>query len=268
MMPRDEQGWEGWDEYAPFYDWENARTLGRRDVPFWRRVAAEARRAGARARLRHRPHLAARSRAPASASSASIDRRRCSRARAASRRANVSRARPLVRGDIRALPFKRGALRDGARALRRSAVAAPRARSGGHARVRGARARAAAARSASTWCPTCRTGVSTRTGSSCVGRPRGGAHLTLVESVRQDPGAPAHDLRPAVRRAPRRPHDGALLRADVPHAVRPADDAPARTGRIPRGGGAGRLPRPALGRARRRLDHPGGKGVRFSVPSR
>ena len=37
------QGWEGWDEYAPFYDWENARTLGRRDVPFWQRVAAEAR---------------------------------------------------------------------------------------------------------------------------------------------------------------------------------------------------------------------------------
>jgi SAM-dependent methyltransferase len=33
------EGWEGWDQYAPFYDWENARTLGRRDVPFWRGVA-------------------------------------------------------------------------------------------------------------------------------------------------------------------------------------------------------------------------------------
>ena len=33
------EGWQGWDEYAPFYDWENAQTLGRRDVPFWRRVA-------------------------------------------------------------------------------------------------------------------------------------------------------------------------------------------------------------------------------------
>ena len=21
------EGWHGWDEYAPFYDWENARTL-------------------------------------------------------------------------------------------------------------------------------------------------------------------------------------------------------------------------------------------------
>jgi SAM-dependent methyltransferase len=33
------EGWEGWDDYAPFYDWENARTLGRRDVPFWSRFA-------------------------------------------------------------------------------------------------------------------------------------------------------------------------------------------------------------------------------------
>ena len=31
-----------WDEYAPFYDWENARTLGRRDVPFWRNLALNA----------------------------------------------------------------------------------------------------------------------------------------------------------------------------------------------------------------------------------
>src|SRR5436190_3094401 len=39
---RRREGWEGWDEYAPFYDWENARTFGRRDVPFWRRLAATA----------------------------------------------------------------------------------------------------------------------------------------------------------------------------------------------------------------------------------
>src|SRR5258706_1095725 len=41
--PRKREGWQGWDQYAPFYDWENARTLGRRDVPFWRRVALDAR---------------------------------------------------------------------------------------------------------------------------------------------------------------------------------------------------------------------------------
>lgn len=34
------EGWQGWDAYAPFYDWENARTLGRRDVRFWQDVAA------------------------------------------------------------------------------------------------------------------------------------------------------------------------------------------------------------------------------------
>ena len=53
------EGWEGWDEYAPFYDWENARTLGRRDVPFWRRVALGADGRGARARMRNRTRLAA-----------------------------------------------------------------------------------------------------------------------------------------------------------------------------------------------------------------
>src|SRR5260221_8845994 len=36
------EGWTGWDEYAPFYDWENARTQGRRDVPFWRRLTSGA----------------------------------------------------------------------------------------------------------------------------------------------------------------------------------------------------------------------------------
>ena len=31
-----------WDAYAPFYDWENAQTLGRRDLAFWRRLAEQA----------------------------------------------------------------------------------------------------------------------------------------------------------------------------------------------------------------------------------
>lgn len=33
-------GSRGWDEYAAFYDWENQRTVGRRDIAFWRRFAA------------------------------------------------------------------------------------------------------------------------------------------------------------------------------------------------------------------------------------
>jgi ubiquinone/menaquinone biosynthesis C-methylase UbiE len=36
------EGHEGWDDYAPFYDWENAQTLGRRDVPFWRNLGLSA----------------------------------------------------------------------------------------------------------------------------------------------------------------------------------------------------------------------------------
>lgn len=31
-------GHVGWDEYAPFYDWENSRTVGRQDLSFWRRI--------------------------------------------------------------------------------------------------------------------------------------------------------------------------------------------------------------------------------------
>ena len=34
-----EDGTVGWDAYAPFYDWENAQTVARRDVAFWQRLA-------------------------------------------------------------------------------------------------------------------------------------------------------------------------------------------------------------------------------------
>ena len=33
------EGWHGWDDYARFYDWENARTMGRQDVRFWQDFA-------------------------------------------------------------------------------------------------------------------------------------------------------------------------------------------------------------------------------------
>ena len=41
LSPVRADGWSGWDDYAPFYDWENARTLGRRDVAFWRRIVLD-----------------------------------------------------------------------------------------------------------------------------------------------------------------------------------------------------------------------------------
>jgi ubiquinone/menaquinone biosynthesis C-methylase UbiE len=33
-------GASGWDDYARYYDWENARTIGTRDVVFWRSLVA------------------------------------------------------------------------------------------------------------------------------------------------------------------------------------------------------------------------------------
>ena len=36
------EGWHGWDQYAQFYDWENARTVGRRDISFWQDLAKAA----------------------------------------------------------------------------------------------------------------------------------------------------------------------------------------------------------------------------------
>src|SRR3954447_8266417 len=36
------EGWQGWDAYADFYDWENAQTLDRRDIRFWQDMARRA----------------------------------------------------------------------------------------------------------------------------------------------------------------------------------------------------------------------------------
>jgi SAM-dependent methyltransferase len=105
------QGWEGWDEYAPFYDWENAQTLGRRDVPFWRRLAR--RFAGTRtdeARVLELGSGTGRITFPLARDGVAvvgIDRSAEMLARAEVRRRRMrSGLRPeLVRGDIRHLPF-------------------------------------------------------------------------------------------------------------------------------------------------------------------
>ena len=111
------EGWQGWDTYAPFYDWENAQTLGCRDVAFWQRVASAARgpvlelgcgtgrvslplaRAGVRVVGIDR-------------STPMLDRAKKAVARGvsrASRSPKGSRYVSFVRGDIRALPFDDGA---------------------------------------------------------------------------------------------------------------------------------------------------------------
>ena len=99
------EGFEGWDDYAPFYDWENARTLGRRDVPFWRTVAL-----GAGSPVLELGCGTGRIAVPigrAGVHLVGVDRSEPMLARA---RRRVARARlgarvRLIRGDIRHLPF-------------------------------------------------------------------------------------------------------------------------------------------------------------------
>jgi SAM-dependent methyltransferase len=121
------EGWQGWDEYAPFYDWENAQTVGRRDVAFWRGLATETRgrvlELGCGTGRVSRPLITAGvdlvgiDRSAAMLARARQSRRSAQLARPANRRrprdggplkpsakADASRS-TVVRGDIRQLPF-------------------------------------------------------------------------------------------------------------------------------------------------------------------
>ena len=103
------EGWEGWGEYAPFYDWENARTLGRRDIGFWQRLASDVR--GPVLELGCGTGRIAVPLARAGVNLVGIDRsdrmlERAARRAAAARSTRRRRGRlTLVRGDIRRLPF-------------------------------------------------------------------------------------------------------------------------------------------------------------------
>jgi SAM-dependent methyltransferase len=106
------EGWEGWDDYAPFYDWENARTLGRRDVPFWRRLVRHRLAAlpAPRRRLLELGCGTGRIAFPVARDGfpvVGVDRSAAMLARAAKRRKRARSADfvQLVRGDIRYLPF-------------------------------------------------------------------------------------------------------------------------------------------------------------------
>jgi ubiquinone/menaquinone biosynthesis C-methylase UbiE len=106
------EGWQGWDEYAPFYDWENAQTLGRRDVPFWRRIASAA--GGPVLELGCGTGRVSLPLARAGVNLVGIDRSAQMLERARQRIAKsptrqLAKALRLVRADIRALPFESGA---------------------------------------------------------------------------------------------------------------------------------------------------------------
>jgi ubiquinone/menaquinone biosynthesis C-methylase UbiE len=99
-------GADGWDEYAPFYDWENARTVARRDVAFWQRLAAA--QGGSVLELGCGTGRIALPVARAGAHVVGVDRSMPMLARARMRfaRARLAHRALLVRGDIRHLPFR------------------------------------------------------------------------------------------------------------------------------------------------------------------
>jgi SAM-dependent methyltransferase len=103
---RRREGHEGWDDYAPFYDWENARTLGRRDVPFWRTLALQSN--GPVLELGCGTGRISIPLARAGVSLVGIDRSDAmlARARQRIRRGRLGSRARLLRGDIRALPFR------------------------------------------------------------------------------------------------------------------------------------------------------------------
>ena len=103
-------GHEGWGAYAPFYDWENARTMGRRDLGFWRRLAAQA-----GGRVLELGSGTGRLTVPLARQGSRIigvDRTEEMLRRVAPRARRMrSRRPPLARGDVTRLPFADGSFR-------------------------------------------------------------------------------------------------------------------------------------------------------------
>jgi SAM-dependent methyltransferase len=186
------QGHEGWDDYAPFYDWENAQTLGKRDVPFWINVSHQmlAEWPAKRRRVLELGSGTGRVTFPLAREGVrvvGIDRSAEMLERARQRRRRMRRkvSLQLVRGDIRHLPFPRNTF---------PMVIAPYGILQSLLRERDLTATLAAARD--TLAPGGIFGLELvadlpawREYANRVtlrGRRRNGARITLTESVRQD----------------------------------------------------------------------------------
>src|SRR5207237_251690 len=100
------QGWHGWDDYADFYDWENAQTLDRRDVRFWQDMAKRA--GGPVLELGCGTGRVTLPIARAGAHVVGVDRsaEMLGHALRRVRRAKYGHRVSLVRSDIRSLPFR------------------------------------------------------------------------------------------------------------------------------------------------------------------
>lgn len=96
------EGWQGWNEYAEFYDWENARTMGRRDLAYWKAFVSQA--AGPVLELGCGTGRVTAPLARAGLPIVGVDRSEGMLAGAVKRLKRV-RSASLVRADITALPF-------------------------------------------------------------------------------------------------------------------------------------------------------------------
>ena len=101
-------GWKGWDAYAPFYDWENTRTFGRRDLAFWRTLALRER--GPVLELGCGTGRILIPLARAGVPMTGLDRSDAMLSKARRRAARVTRARRpnVVLADVRSVPFSTG----------------------------------------------------------------------------------------------------------------------------------------------------------------
>lgn len=102
-------GTAGWDAYAAFYDWENAQTIQRRDIGFWQRIAA-----AADGRILELGTGTGRVAIPLARDGVTLtgldySQPMLDRARRRASRLRLGRRLTLARGDMRALPFRRGA---------------------------------------------------------------------------------------------------------------------------------------------------------------
>ena len=187
-MKQTPSGTDGWDSYAPFYDWENAQTVARRDIAFWQRLAFACGNDGPVLELGCGTGRVALPVVKAGATLVGVDfsapmlaraRRRLIRARLTRPRASGSRRHPPP-----AVPIAKR-LRPGDGAVRHPAVAHQRARSPGDAEV--SRPRAQARRSLRLdLVPDLPRWSEYRRRTSLKGRRDARTTVTLVESVRQD----------------------------------------------------------------------------------
>ena len=98
-------GSAGWDDYADFYDWENAQTMARRDVPFWQRLALAAEGPVLELGCGTGRVTLPLARAGVKVVGVDLSAPMLKRARDRVRRTPLGRRARLVRADIRALPF-------------------------------------------------------------------------------------------------------------------------------------------------------------------